>query len=35
VNTTGSKSSDLRITNSVLRMKEELESLREQIQNLE
>lgn len=35
VNTTGSKSNHLGITRSVLRMKEELESLREQIQNLE
>ena len=35
VNTTGSKSNNLGITQSVLRMKEELESLREQIQNLE
>jgi uncharacterized protein (TIGR00255 family) len=35
VNTTGSKSTHLPITASVLRMKEELESLREQIANLE
>jgi uncharacterized protein (TIGR00255 family) len=35
VNTTGSKSTDLQITDAVVRMKEELENLREQIQNLE
>lgn len=35
VNTTGSKSNDLAITQAVLVMKEELEGLREQIQNLE
>lgn len=35
VNTTGSKSSDLTITNAVVRMKEEIENVREQIQNLE
>lgn len=35
VNTTGSKSTDLQITDAVMRMKEELENLREQIQNLE
>jgi uncharacterized protein (TIGR00255 family) len=35
VNTTGSKSNDLAITKAVLLMKEELEGLREQIQNLE
>lgn len=35
VNTTGSKSTDLPITGAVVRMKEELENLREQIQNLE
>jgi len=35
VNTTGSKSTDLAITEAVMRMKEELENLREQIQNLE
>lgn len=35
VNTTGSKSTDLEITDAVMRMKEELENLREQIQNLE
>jgi uncharacterized protein (TIGR00255 family) len=35
VNTTGSKSTDLQITGAVVRMKEELENLREQIQNLE
>jgi uncharacterized protein (TIGR00255 family) len=35
VNTTGSKSTHLAITASVVRMKEELESLREQIANLE
>jgi uncharacterized protein (TIGR00255 family) len=35
VNTTGSKSNDLAITQAVLLMKEELEGLREQIQNLE
>jgi uncharacterized protein (TIGR00255 family) len=35
VNTTGSKSTDLQITGAVMRMKEELENLREQIQNLE
>lgn len=35
VNTTGSKSTDLAITDAVMRMKEELENLREQIQNLE
>jgi uncharacterized protein (TIGR00255 family) len=35
VNTTGSKSNDLSITQAVLVMKEELEGLREQIQNLE
>lgn len=35
VNTTGSKSTDLQITDAVIRMKEELENLREQIQNLE
>jgi uncharacterized protein (TIGR00255 family) len=35
VNTMGSKSSSLAITNAVVRMKEELENLREQIANLE
>ena len=35
VNTTGSKSTNLDITKSVLRLKEELENMREQIQNLE
>lgn len=35
VNTTGSKSSSLDITKAVLRLKEELENMREQIQNLE
>jgi uncharacterized protein (TIGR00255 family) len=35
VNTTGSKSTDLEITSAVMRMKEDLENLREQIQNLE
>jgi len=35
VNTTGSKSSDLTITDAVVRMKEEIENIREQIQNLE
>ena len=35
VNTTGSKSTDLEITNAVVRMKEEIENVREQIQNLE
>jgi uncharacterized protein (TIGR00255 family) len=35
INTTGSKSTHLAITSSVLHMKEELESLREQIANLE
>ena len=35
VNTMGSKSSLLEITNAVVRMKEELENMREQIQNLE
>lgn len=35
INTTGSKSTDLEITGAVLRMKEDVENLREQIQNLE
>jgi len=35
VNTTGSKAVQLPVTNAVVRMKEELESMREQIQNLE
>jgi uncharacterized protein (TIGR00255 family) len=35
VNTTGSKSTDLEITDAVMRMKEDVENLREQIQNLE
>lgn len=35
VNTMGSKSSDLTITDRVVRMKEEIENMREQIQNLE
>jgi uncharacterized protein (TIGR00255 family) len=35
VNTTGSKSTDLGITDAVMRMKEDIENLREQIQNLE
>lgn len=35
INTTGSKSTDLEITGAVLRMKEEVENLREQIANLE
>ena len=35
VNTTGSKSTDLEITDAVMRMKEDIENLREQIQNLE
>jgi uncharacterized protein (TIGR00255 family) len=35
VNTTGSKSNDLPLTNAVMRMKEEIENMREQIQNLE
>jgi uncharacterized protein (TIGR00255 family) len=35
VNTTGSKAMQLAVTNAVVRMKEELESMREQIQNLE
>jgi uncharacterized protein (TIGR00255 family) len=35
VNTMGSKSTLLEITNAVVRLKEELESMREQIQNLE
>jgi len=35
VNTMGSKSTHLAITDAVLRMKEEIENLREQIQNLE
>jgi uncharacterized protein YicC (UPF0701 family) len=34
-NTSGSKSTHLGITDSVLHIKEELENLREQIQNLE
>ena len=35
VNTIGSKTSQLEITHEVLRMKEEIEKLREQVQNLE
>jgi uncharacterized protein (TIGR00255 family) len=35
VNTIGSKSADLGITDRVIRMKEEIENMREQIQNLE
>lgn len=35
VNTIGSKSVDLEVTDAVMRMKEEVENLREQIQNLE
>jgi len=35
INTIGSKSTDLQITDSVIRMKEEVENIREQIQNLE
>ena len=35
VNTTGSKCSDVEITNRVLEMKAELEKIREQIQNIE
>ena len=35
VNTTGSKSNDLRVTDAVVRMKEQLENLREQIANVE
>ena len=35
VNTIGSKTAQLEITNEVLRMKEEIEKLREQVQNLE
>jgi uncharacterized protein (TIGR00255 family) len=35
VNTTGSKSADLAITEHVLAMKSELEKIREQIQNVE
>lgn len=35
VNTTGSKSNDLRITEGVLKLKNELEKLREQVQNIE
>ena len=35
INTTGSKSTDLEITGAVVRMKEEVENIREQIQNLE
>lgn len=35
VNTTGSKSNDLAMTDAVMRMKEEVENMREQIQNLE
>ncbi len=35
VNTTGSKAAQLPVTNAVVRMKEELENMREQIQNLE
>ena len=34
-NTSGSKSAHLEITGAVLRIKEELENLREQVQNLE
>jgi len=35
VNTIGSKTGKLEITNDVLAMKEEIEKLREQVQNLE
>ena len=35
VNTTGSKSSDIRISNRVIEMKSELEKIREQVQNIE
>jgi uncharacterized protein (TIGR00255 family) len=35
VNTIGSKTGHLDITHAVLRMKEEIEKLREQVQNLE
>jgi uncharacterized protein (TIGR00255 family) len=35
VNTTGSKAVQIEVTHAVVRMKEELESMREQIQNLE
>ena len=34
-NTTGSKNSDLEITNTVVDIKSELEKIREQIQNIE
>ena len=35
VNTTGSKSSDIIISNRVIEMKSELEKIREQVQNIE
>ena len=35
VNTTGSKSSDIRLTNLVVEAKSEIEKIREQIQNIE
>ncbi len=35
VNTTGSKSSDIRLTNLVVEAKSEIEKMREQIQNIE
>ena len=35
VNTIGSKANDIRITNSVLEMKSEIEKIREQVQNIE
>jgi uncharacterized protein (TIGR00255 family) len=35
VNTMGSKTQNMDITNSVIAMKEEVESMREQVQNLE
>ena len=34
INTTGSKANDIEITNSVLQMKNTVEEIREQIQNL-
>jgi len=35
VNTTGSKSSDTKVSNRVIEMKSELEKIREQVQNIE
>ena len=35
VNTIGSKSNDIEITNTVVKLKSEIEKLREQVQNVE